>query len=150
MSSGTSQLRCTPSHEYVLWFSRVRPKWNVDNVKVDSKTPAGKLLRPPGGAKYNQNPSSSFISTGKRTRLSVWETLPSRKSTNHIATFPKEIPRICILGCTDPGDIVVDCFAGSRTIEEVAMELGRIPDPSLRAKTTQCRILYGINYQALV
>lgn len=44
---------------------------------------------------------------------------------NHSATFPKALPRWFIKLFTDPGDWVLDPFAGSGTTSVVADELGR-------------------------
>ena len=44
---------------------------------------------------------------------------------NHSATFPKALPRWFIKLFTDPGDWVLDPFAGSGTTSIVADELGR-------------------------
>lgn len=51
---------------------------------------------------------------------------PSGKTNGHVAPFPDELPRRCILPTTLEGDTVIDCFAGSGTTLRVANELGRI------------------------
>jgi site-specific DNA-methyltransferase (cytosine-N4-specific) len=43
------------------------------------------------------------------------------------APFPHELPRRCIEPCTDPGDVVLDVFAGSGATLHAAGELGRVP-----------------------
>lgn len=43
----------------------------------------------------------------------------------HLAPFPEELPRRCILISTAPGEVVLDPFAGSGTTVRVADELGR-------------------------
>ena len=43
----------------------------------------------------------------------------------HPARFPRKLPEFFIKFLTDPGDLVVDCFAGSGTTAEVAESLGR-------------------------
>jgi site-specific DNA-methyltransferase (adenine-specific) len=55
----------------------------------------------------------------------VW-TIPSvRANDEHEAMFPLELPRRCIRLLTEPGELVLDCFAGSGTTPAVARELGR-------------------------
>jgi site-specific DNA-methyltransferase (adenine-specific) len=55
----------------------------------------------------------------------VW-TFPSvRANTDHEAMFPLELPRRCIRLLTDPGELVLDCFAGSGTTAVAAVEAGR-------------------------
>ncbi|HRE00419.1 MAG TPA: site-specific DNA-methyltransferase, partial [Ilumatobacteraceae bacterium] len=44
----------------------------------------------------------------------------------HLAPFPDELARRCILPTTLPGDVVFDPFSGSGTIVRVAESLGRI------------------------
>lgn len=55
----------------------------------------------------------------------IWQIPSVRANDNHEAMFPPELPRRCIRLLTDPGDTVLDCFAGSGTTALVARELGR-------------------------
>jgi DNA modification methylase len=60
-----------------------------------------------------------------RNKRSVW-TIPTQPYAEaHFATFPEEIPKLCILAGTKPGDIVLDLFMGSGTTLQVALGLGR-------------------------
>jgi DNA modification methylase len=60
-----------------------------------------------------------------RNKRSVW-TIPTQPYAEaHFATFPEEIPKLCILAGSKPGDTVLDPFAGSGTVGQVALELGR-------------------------
>jgi hypothetical protein len=59
-----------------------------------------------------------------RNRRSVW-TIAKAFSEAHFATFPEEIPKLCILAGSKPGDTILDPFAGSGTVGKVALELGR-------------------------
>lgn len=43
----------------------------------------------------------------------------------HFATFPEEIPKLCILAGSNAGNTILDPFAGSGTTGKVAIELGR-------------------------
>lgn len=63
--------------------------------------------------------------TGFRNKRTVWTiaTQPYREA--HFATFPEEIPNLCILAGSKVGDVVLDPFAGSGTTGRVALELGR-------------------------
>lgn len=60
-----------------------------------------------------------------RNKRSVWTIATRPYSEAHYATFPEEIPEICIKAGTKPGDIVLDCFGGSGTVAKVAERLGR-------------------------
>lgn len=60
-----------------------------------------------------------------RNRRSVW-TIPTKPYKQaHFATFPPELPRLCILAGSRPGDTVLDPFAGSGTTLVAAKELDR-------------------------
>jgi DNA modification methylase len=60
-----------------------------------------------------------------RNIRTVW-TIPTAPYTeNHFATFPTEIPRRCILGGCPRGGVVLDPFAGTGTVGQVAEALGR-------------------------
>ena len=57
----------------------------------------------------------------------VWHFPPGQpQAGGHFAPFPDELARRCILASTEPGDLVVDPFAGSGTTPRVAVELGRL------------------------
>lgn len=64
---------------------------------------------------------------GKRNRRSVWTINTQPYPGSHFATFPEEIPRLCILAGSRPGDVVLDPFGGSGTTAKVALNLGRKP-----------------------
>jgi site-specific DNA-methyltransferase (cytosine-N4-specific) len=55
---------------------------------------------------------------------SVWHFHTGRSP--HPAAFPFELPERCIAACTEPGDLVIDPFAGSGTTMRAAEALGRI------------------------
>lgn len=61
----------------------------------------------------------------RRNRRNVWTIATEPYPDKHFATFPSELPRICIAASTQPGDTVLDPFAGSGTTLAVALELGR-------------------------
>ena len=56
----------------------------------------------------------------------IWKISPSR-SKIHPAVFPKKLCENLIQCYSFPGDAVLDMFAGSGTVGEVARELNRIP-----------------------
>jgi DNA modification methylase len=55
---------------------------------------------------------------------SVW-VIPPRHGKSGPAAFPVELVRVCLDGTSDPGDNVLDPFAGSGTTLRVAVEMGR-------------------------
>lgn len=56
---------------------------------------------------------------------SIWVLGPDPYSEAHFATFPREVPKRCILAGSKTGDTILDCFGGSGTTGMVALELGR-------------------------
>ena len=64
-------------------------------------------------------------SSNGRNKRSVWTIATQPYSEAHFATFPEEIPKLCILAGSKPGDVILDPFAGSGTTGRVALELGR-------------------------
>ncbi|HEX4680503.1 MAG TPA: site-specific DNA-methyltransferase [Gaiellaceae bacterium] len=96
----SSSYRSVDDFEYLYVF------WKAGVTKVDR----GRLAHQEWGA------------WGSR---GVW-TIPSvRANDEHEAMFPSELPRRCIRLLTEPGELVLDCFAGSGTTAAVARELGR-------------------------
>jgi hypothetical protein len=66
--------------------------------------------------------ADEYVGANKRD---VWKIAPAQYSEAHFATFPPEIPSLCIRAGSKPGDLVLDPFAGSGTTLEVAEGLGR-------------------------
>jgi site-specific DNA-methyltransferase (cytosine-N4-specific) len=60
-----------------------------------------------------------------RNKRTVWTIATQPYADAHFATFPEEIPKLCILAGSRVGDIILDPFAGSGTTGKVAIELGR-------------------------
>lgn len=87
-----------------------------------------------GGNKYGDNQASEHRTksgnewdggSGRANRRSVWSINTQGYKGAHFATFPSEIPRLCIMAGTKAGDTVLDPFGGSGTTGAVAIELGR-------------------------
>ena len=87
-----------------------------------------------GGNKYGDNQASEHRTksgnewdgrSGRANRRSVWSINTQAYKGAHFATFPSEIPRLCIMAGTKAGDTVLDPFGGSGTTGAVAIELGR-------------------------
>lgn len=60
-----------------------------------------------------------------RNKRSVWTIPPAQFREAHFATFPTELPEICIKAGCPPGGLVLDPFMGSGTTADVARRLGR-------------------------
>jgi len=136
------RIRVKDSVEYIFWLSSSEfPK--ADNTKVlqayskdmerlikrgvkKTKRPSGHNIKgtfavdrggsiPPNVIECGNNESNShYIKESKAQGRKV-----------HPARFPAELPRFFISFLTDPGDVVLDPFAGSNTTGSVAEQLRR-------------------------
>ena len=61
----------------------------------------------------------------KRTHHSVWDYNFDSEKMGHITPKPIDLLENIILHCTDPGDVVLDCFGGSGSTAVAAMRTGR-------------------------
>lgn len=103
-----------------------------DGARKDQRlkdgTKFGRNMDRVAARKAKQNESFSAAVTDivqTRNSRSVW-TIPTEPfPAGHFATFPRELPRRCILAGCPPGGVVFDPFMGSGTVAEVALELGR-------------------------
>jgi DNA modification methylase len=77
------------------------------------------------GQIWNQFRTYSGTNEAGRNKRTVWTIATQPYAEAHFATFPEEIPKLCILAGSKPGDTVLDPFAGSGTVGQVALELGR-------------------------
>ena len=60
-----------------------------------------------------------------RNKRSVWTITTKSYKEAHFATFPPELPEICIKAGSKEGDVILDPFFGSGTTGWVAQRLGR-------------------------
>jgi len=124
--------RPTRSHEYIFLLAKSESYYyDADAVAEPLKHPAkanGSFVF--GGQKYRHSRLYSgkpyrLPANGKRNRRSVWQINNRASGVKHFATFPPELPRLCLLAGSAPGDVILDPFAGSGTTLAVATELGR-------------------------
>jgi DNA modification methylase len=77
------------------------------------------------GLRGSERIGMSVLEKNGRNKRSVWTVATQPYAEAHFATFPEEIPKLCILAGSRVGDTVLDPFAGSGTTGKVALELGR-------------------------
>ena len=139
------KLRTKDSVNTIWWLSKTEwPKANVSNVLVEYSERMKKLLRAPDEF-YSpaKRPSGHDIGTGfSRDNGGAIPSnllqIPNSESNGqylrgckvlgikrHPARFPAKLPEFFIRFLTDPGDIVLDIFAGSNTTGAVAEAEGR-------------------------
>ena len=139
------KLRAKDTVNTLWWFSRSEwPKANVSNVLTEYSPRMKKLLEDPT-AFYTpkMRPSGheiglAFATDNGGAIPSNLLQIPNTESngvylgackeigvTGHPARFPSKLPEFFIRMLTDPGDLVVDIFAGSNTTGMVAEAEGR-------------------------
>lgn len=86
-----------------------RPRWSHEMIFLLARGPSRPRFFP-----------SMLTETG-----SIWTFKSGADGPAHLAPFPDELARRCILASTLPGDLVFDPFDGSGTVRRVAKLLGR-------------------------
>jgi DNA modification methylase len=127
---GSLAVRYAPVFEYMFVLSKGLPK--TFNPLKDRKTlNAGKLVY---GTVRNADGSMKPVTNngGKRVaaysqRFNIWDIDPVKdnRADDHPAPFPEVLARDHILSWSNPGDLVLDPFAGSGTTLKMAKETGR-------------------------
>jgi site-specific DNA-methyltransferase (cytosine-N4-specific) len=101
--------------------NRVPSGWDTGEGNHRAMTGRYKTLGP-----GPQEQPCAFNPLGRNKRT-VWTITTQPYPGSHFATFPEEIPRLCILAGSRPGDVILDPFGGSGTTAKVALDLGRRP-----------------------
>ena len=126
--------RPTRSHEYIFLLSKSgRYYYDAEAIAEPSaypgdnrarRTDTGKVVEPL--CRDNGSRARTGNPTGQtRNARSVWTIASNPYPEAHFATFPKELAGRCILAGSAPGDTVLDPFAGSGTVGQVATGNGR-------------------------
>ena len=138
--------RTTRAHEYVFQFAKSsRYFFNADAIKEpavngDPYSPRGSKGVTTGlnsglrkqddlGKRtytgFNERWDTRLEPLTTRNKRSVWTIPPAQSRDAHFATFPLELPEICIKAGCPVGGLVLDPFMGSGTTALVARSLGR-------------------------
>lgn len=140
------KLRAKDAVNTVWWFSKTEwPKANVSRVLTAYSDRMKKLLsdpasyytpkkRPSGhdiGATFAKNnggaiPPNLLQIPNSESNSAYLRGCKALRLTAHPARFPAKLPEFFIRFLTDPGDLVVDIFAGSNTTGSVAETEGRL------------------------
>ena len=117
--------RCTKSHEYIFLPSKsAQYYYNADAIKVKAVTSVNSVRNGHGNsADCKRGRIGTF--SDMVNRRDVWTISTKHYKGSHFAVFPPEIPRLCILAGSKPGDTILDPFAGSGTTGAVAISLRR-------------------------
>jgi DNA modification methylase len=127
--------RCTKSHEHIFLLTKsARYYFDADAIKEDA-VDAGRVKKATGPSSKNAG-KGKFGATAigftkhdmvvtDRNKRSVWTIATQPYSEAHFATFPQELPEICIKAGSRIGDTILDPFGGAGTTGLVADKLGR-------------------------
>jgi len=126
--------RFTKCHEYVFFLTLKASGYtfNADAVREpakwahDKRAGKGRHTYRESRGENAHTAAVSIAPDGKRNRRSVWTIETSQtKGDKHNATFPVDLPEICILAGSNPGDIVLDPFVGTGTSGLAALKHDR-------------------------
>ena len=127
--------RPTKAHEYLFLLSKSQRYYYDAEAIAEPSVDLPGVSR--GGSLSRFGPSEQFVagqahrgekeyaSNGTRNRRTVW-TIPTQPFPGaHFAVMPQALVEPCILAGSEPGDTVLDPFAGSGTVGVVASRHGR-------------------------
>jgi DNA modification methylase len=120
--------RPTKAHEYVYLLSKSATYfYDAEAIAEESTSDTSDGRRGDGGSyRFKPTaPATHFGANGTRNRRSVWTITTKPYPEAHFATFPPELPEICIKAGSPPDGVVLDPFAGAGTTLWMAKELGR-------------------------
>jgi len=121
--------RCTKSHEYIFLLTKsARYYYDAEAVKEQSIEPIRAREKRNGESAVDTKLRGFDCNCGcdgTRNRRSVWTITTKPFKEAHFATFPPEIPEICIRAGSKAGDTILDPFSGAGTTGVVAEKLGR-------------------------
>ena len=133
---GKWKYRFRDAWERVLHFAKTRDvKMRQEAVMVPTGDWTKARLKNMSSNDRSRQESATRSGVGRR--ISAWQgrplaypsnvlhASPVAHNTGHSAPFPEWLPEFFIKLFTDPGDLVVDPFAGSGTTARVALRLGR-------------------------
>ena len=114
--------------EYMIVLSKETPK-TVYRI-ADIKNSAGGKKRSSMGSSHlnaekTRGERKGVINPEWSVRPNVWRYAAGQGSTGHPAPFPESLAKDHIISWSNPGDIVLDPFAGSGTTLKAAKELNR-------------------------
>ena len=99
-------------------LKRAELGWDCDRPSTKNASMGGEGI-------HTEKMGTRFVNPKGRNKRDVWTITTKPYKDSHFATFPKELPEICIKAGTKKGDVVLDIFAGSGTTLRVASLLGR-------------------------
>lgn len=119
--------RPTSSHEYIFLLTKSE-RYFYDHEAIKEPADPKNSRDTTTSRRGNNSPDTGFVNGRHftdRNKRSVWTISTRCYPGAHYATFPEEIPELCIKAGSRPGDLVLDPFFGSGTVGRVAERLNR-------------------------
>ncbi len=126
--------RCTKAHEYLFLLTKA-PKYFYDNEAIkeerlsENRHPLKPRPEKATGPQYrggNSQWETGLLDNSIRAnRRSVWTIASEPCSDAHFAVMPTKLVEPCVLAGSEPGDTVLDPYAGSGTVGVVCERTGR-------------------------
>ncbi len=104
-------------HDNILWYAKDPERYIFNYEEIERIPYMAPGLVGPEKAKRGKTPTDTW-----------WNTIVSpngKEKTGYPTQKPLSIIRRIVLASSNPGDMVMDFFAGSGTLGEAALELGR-------------------------
>jgi DNA modification methylase len=120
--------RCTKSHEHIFLLTKsARYYFDADAISERAIAPGVRMATAYTAAAVGSTSTTPYDGNKRETRnkRSVWTIATQPYSEAHFATFPQELPEICIKAGSRIGDTILDPFGGAGTTGLVADKLGR-------------------------
>tara|TARA_R110000824_G_scaffold401783_1_gene616200 strand:- start:24508 stop:25290 length:783 start_codon:yes stop_codon:yes gene_type:complete len=116
------------SWEYMIVLAKGTPK-TVHRIADIKNSAGGKKRSSIGSAHLNAEKTrgerKGIINPEWSVRPNVWRYAAGKESTGHPAPFPEKLAKDHVTSWSNPGDIILDPFAGSGTTLNAAKELNR-------------------------
>jgi len=118
--------RPTRNHEQIFLFTKSE-KYFFDADAAAEPRSSKLHVHASGNPDRNDNNRCDAMWGNRDTknRRSVWSMNPGSYDGAHFATFPPELPELCLRAGCPAGGTALDCFAGSGTTLLVAAQNGR-------------------------
>ena len=116
--------RPTKSHEYIFLLTKsAKYYYDAEAIKEKGEYPAGTRAAKASDARssmgfVNSRPPEYKIYDGTRNKRSVWKITTKPYKEAHFATFPEELPEICIKAGTSKAGCCADCGSPVKRVTE--------------------------------
>ena len=116
--------RPTKSHEYIFLLTKsAKYYYDAEAIKEKGEYPAGTRAAKASDARssmgfVNSRPPEYKIYDGTRNKRSVWKITTKPYKEAHFATFPEELPEICIKAGTSKAGCCAKCGKSYKRIVE--------------------------------